>query len=323
MVWSRSQRVWLLTSVVGLVSLVCAFNVATLSSTTAQVTQKHSYNDGMLGEANANGKTESAPTFATEVARRDDAQPSDHNLWPKSVLSDQAIRTALDASTADDAITSLAPVAEDYHAHQHIRLIGAICRGALKETTTVPKVDPASVDGQSRLKLSEFLKTYCGNVVELSKKVEAISARHPTAVLSEREEYVDALFALPRTEATADKIIDEIVNSPDLRESVWHAEKLGSFAATKGPLARFQKYLRNYSTDSERRAVFEIVGELLNCPRLGGCGTNQFHLAYECSTARNCRPGEDLFAYRRRTTSPELYQAAEQIAAEIQTERYH
>jgi hypothetical protein len=235
---------------------------------------------------------------------------------------DKAIRDALAANTAAAAIASLATVAGDANVSQHLSLIGATCRGSIRLTTNAKGIDRESVEGGARAKLSDFSKTYCGDVPTLLNQIATVRSKYSATQISEREKFVEALFAAKRTESTANAIINEILASPDLRQSVYAAEGLSALSSEDEPLSNWRRYLPRLATQEDRRIAFTIAGELLNCPRLGGCGTNQFYLAYQCVRVMNCAPGEDLLSYRRRTTSPMLYQAAEQIAAAMQARRY-
>ncbi len=71
-----------------------------------------------------------------------------------------------------------------------------------------------------------------------------------------------------------------------------------------------------------RLYLFALAGEMIGCQQHRGCGPNEILSMHECLMGRGCRPNEDLLSYRRRTTSPMLYQAAEQIAAAMQARRY-
>ena len=100
------------------------------------------------------------------------------------------------------------------------------------------------------------------------------------------------------------------------------AAAISEMAQTSGMMEDIRASVPLASNALDSYKPYTIAAEIIACQRFRGCGPNEVLSMYQCLTEHACQRGEDLLSYRRRTTSPMLYQAAEQIAAAMQARRY-
>jgi hypothetical protein len=188
-----------------------------------------------------------------------------------------------------------------------------------------------------------YFKQYCGGSSILAKEIEALLApvdaklkslglaaiaRGETKVEIGEPQYLKDLYKLQEASKTSIDAADAVINQllirkdPDFVRNV--AAQLATATEGQGSLAAWNAILPPNAKAAEREQIFMIAGELLVCPVVSACRSNAVFTMYECSIGGSgrCQHGEDLLSYRRRTTSPMLYQAAEQIAAAMQARRY-
>jgi hypothetical protein len=190
----------------------------------------------------------------------------------------------------------------------------------------------------------EFFLSYCGGSDELTNLInaalkpqeEALKLRvldavrrgveyQPVGLAKNVLDRETLMRASKSSVQAADAVINEMLveKDPDAARTL-AGGVLAAASAENGALSALNVYLPHDVTWKERSTVFTIAAELIACQRVQGCGQNSPLALWECGVAgsRRCQPGEDLLAYRRRTTSPMLYQAAEQIAAAMLARRY-
>ena len=190
---------------------------------------------------------------------------------------------------------------------------------------------------------SIFIAQYCGDVSQLVARIDAALApglsnlkrriqeakAHGVEFAGdpspERWSNLEKLTSASSTSIEAtDALINEglVERDPVIARNI--AERLVPASEGNGTLATWNDYLPPLLPKAERTLVFTIAAELNVCNRSQACGANRPLAMYLCAFTghRTCQPNEDLLAYRRRTTSPMLYQAAEQIAAAMQARRY-
>ena len=186
-----------------------------------------------------------------------------------------------------------------------------------------------------------FLSNYCGDAPTLIRTIDAVLAPYEADLrrrvldainrgvefvprLSKREHDLEQLIIASRTsEKAADALINEIFVSTNPISAQGLGSSLAGASMDNGSLNAWNDYLPPNLSIPDRFLVFKIAVDLNVCRRLAGCGVNTVLTFAACANAgARCQVSEDLLSYRRRTTSPMLYQAAEQIAAAMQARRY-
>jgi len=276
---------------------------------------------GTLNVAQSNG-SESSEQIQIVSA---DEGTNNLNMALTESFSNSLISEAWAANSAFAALERLNKIdVNDARANSYAKMIAGACNASNRITSIDELADPGSVNALTRATLSNFLSVYCGDLSLVNLKVAALLEKSPTLKRSPRGEFLNTLIgAENKSIVTADAFINEMLVSSDLVETVHFASLVSNWAREGGPLAKWNKYLPDRINESDRIAAYTIAGELVACQRLRGCGANQLLLASECiRPGISCKPNEDLLSYRRRTTSPMLFQAAEQIAAAMQARRY-
>jgi len=169
-----------------------------------------------------------------------------------------------------------------------------------------------------------FLNSYCGDVSKLDLLITQRLGPDETAFKSRPrdEDLLRLLLAKPSREV-ADALINEVLFAQDVDSARLIAPLVSEMTKPGGPLEAWQEFLPERPSNAELITIFTIAGETISCQQHRGCGANELLSMYQCLLEPNgCQLGEGLLAYRRRTTSPMLYQAAEQIAAAMQARRY-
>ena len=220
--------------------------------------------------------------------------------------------------------------------------VSSACKAALKPYSS-EAVQPSNVVMQNHAKAAAiFLAQYCGDAPALIAQIDAALApgvedvkRRGLHAIAHNVEFVprqqpkrlENLEKLRVASATsveaADAVINEILLGRNPSSARGFAGSLAGASVGTGALSSWNDFLPPRLPWEERNLVFTIAAELNVCNRVRGCGANTALTMFECAIAgRRCQPNEDLLSYRRRTTSPMLYQAAEQIAAAMQARRY-
>ena len=203
-----------------------------------------------------------------------------------------------------------------------LHIIRSSCKVANFRASKI-KIPRGQLEINQKQAVEAFLKSYCGDVAKLDLLITQRLGPNETAFKSRShdEETMLLLAAKPSNEL-ASALINDVLTSPDVDLARLTAPLISRMTKTSGPLEDWQKFLPENPSFADLNAVYTIVGEIISCQQHRGCGSNEILSMHECLMGRGCQPGEDLLAYRRRTTSPMLYQAAEQIAAAMQARRY-
>jgi hypothetical protein len=264
---------------------------------------------------------------------------TDHD---KSYFDINNVEAAWAASTGSAALDQLRNSdLTDSQVVAFLMLARASCKIALYYSDPSSKAATNVLSSNNALANAQFLDNYCGRDEKLIQRIDlALSparekmkrefpalARGETTQQRPPEQDTDLdklISASHKSSVAADALINELLaaRSPDAARIL--AQALSSATEGEGVLVAWNKYLPTNAQRLERIEAFTIAGELLACQRLAGCGPGAVLSMYQCAVGGpgRCQPGEDLLSYRRRTTSPMLYQAAEQIAAAMQARRY-
>lgn len=221
--------------------------------------------------------------------------------------------------------------------------VRSACRVA-QQQSAIPATDLENLAVANNVRATRlFLAQYCGDASALIGRINAAlgpgeAALKQAALASLERGEVMAPISQPKrfsdlekmvaasqtSSVAADAVVNELLVSKSPDEARNLASLLASASENQGALALWKKYLPTNVSRIERQQIFALSGEISSCQRLQTCGINSLYSLYECSIGGGgrCQPNEDLLSYRRRTTSPMLYQAAEQIAAAMQARRY-
>ena len=170
-----------------------------------------------------------------------------------------------------------------------------------------------------------YLTNYCGDVGSLVHDIDAkieIVAQAKLEPPKESQDLAKLMEAGIKSSEVADAVVNEILMSRDPDKARNLAMMLSAGLEPGGALVKWREFFPPLAGRAEYIQAFTNAGELIACQHVGGCGPNQPLSFFTCLMAQSCLPNEDLVAYRRRTTSPMLFQAAERIAAEMQVRRY-
>jgi len=188
-----------------------------------------------------------------------------------------------------------------------------------------------------------FGAQYCGDVSLLVARIDFALAPHIADLKRRIEDSIARgvefegkpppqqwinLEKLTVASATSIEATDALINEGLVQKDPFMArniaERLVPASEANGTLADWNAYFPPSLPKAERSHVFTIAAELNACSQIQACRANRPFVLYQCAHFghRTCAPNEDLLSYRRRTTSPMLFQAAEQIAAAMQARRY-
>ena len=171
--------------------------------------------------------------------------------------------------------------------------------------------------------LESFLTSYCGDVAKLDLLIsQRLGPNDLVFKARQRDEETMLLIAAKPSNEVANALINEVLSARDVDEARLIAPLIYGMTKTGGPLEAWQEFMPDNPSFAELSSAYTIAGEMISCQQHRGCGANEILSMHECLMGRGCQPNEDLLSYRRRTTSPMLYQAAEQIAAAMQARRY-
>ena len=275
------------------------------------------------------------------------APPTNSNPLPKPSdgfgYQDKLVKI-WDASTAQEAWNLLenSDLSEPVVSHLLDKIV-ATCQHAHKTYDGLPPSTSNAIAVNHDKAVDIFVAKYCGNSSVLVARIDAALAPGladlKLRVLdsikrgvefvgkpsSKRWSDIEKLTVASKSSIeAATALINEGLReiNPVMARNL--AERLVPASEGNGALATWNDYLPPLLPGADRTLVFTIAAELNVCSRSQACGANRPLAMYECAFAghRTCQPNEDLLSYRRRTTSPMLYQAAEQIAAAMQARRY-
>jgi hypothetical protein len=221
--------------------------------------------------------------------------------------------------------------------------VRATCKDAQKPHNGIP-VSASSAIAASNAKATDiFVARYCGDVELLVARIDAALApgeadlkrRYFESIKQgvefvgkpqpkNREDLQKLIVASATSALAADAVINEMLTEKNPYTARSLTRELALSSESGRSLAAWNDFLPPDVSRADRIRVFSIAGELNICSRVRGCEGNRPLTIYECPFPgqATCYPNEDLLSYRRRTTSPMLYQAAEQIAAAMRARRY-
>jgi hypothetical protein len=242
------------------------------------------------------------------------------------VFANSDLTAAYAATNAQEALAILDRVdVADPMRTNLIKMIGVTCRTASKPLLASDDTSEGSTAKNHRDSLVGYLASYCGDLRALQAKTDAMLATtaHLSLAHPKRDQDLSTLLeAGVTTTALANAIINEVLTTTDPDKAKNLGVMLSAGLEPGGALVNWNAYLPPQSPRSERIQVVSMAAEMLTCSYAHGCGPNQPIAMFNCVLTQTCQPGEDLLAFRRRTTSPILYRAAEQIAAEMRKRRY-
>ncbi len=245
-----------------------------------------------------------------------------------AVLGTSHLLSAYSAVTAQEALKLLSfEDPADPMIRNLLKLIRTTCKSA---AVNVSRVGVSLIRAGQTEKLhleasTAYLANYCGDseslvaAIDASLSASAQLVQHPPKNYQDLEKLFNAGVKTPEL---ADAFINEVLIAVDPDQARNIAMMLSAGLEPGGPLVKWRELFPPHATTSEFVQSFTIAGELTACQRSGGCRANQPLTFFTCLLPANCVAGEDLLSYRRRTTSPMLYKAAEQIAAAMQARRY-
>jgi hypothetical protein len=326
--------------------LVALLITAALLALTKNNSQKNAASQGIITVTDTHQDAEPTNSSTKDVSQEPVFQKPGGNLNSQlaraenSPLDINNIQAAWAAASGSEALEKLKNSdLSDSQVIAFLMLARASCKIALHYSDPANQPDVNRLSDNARAN-SQFVDHYCGRDAKLIQRIDlALSSAREKMLQQpalangeitrqagpEQDSDLDKLIAAShKSSAAADALINELLaaRSPDAARIL--AQNLSSATENQGVLASWNQYLPANAQRIERMEAFTIAGELLACPRLAGCGPGAVLSMYQCAVGGpgRCQPGEDLLSYRRRTTSPMLYQAAEQIAAAMQARRY-
>ena len=245
------------------------------------------------------------------------------NTHPQSDSEKAIAASAWAAQTANEALKiTQSSEANESRFNILLNMVRASCKVASFRASKL-KNPRGQLEINQKQALADFLVNYCGDVSKLDSLItQRLGPNNSAFQPRQRDEETMLLLAAKPSNEVANALINEVLSAPDVDMARLTAPLISEMMKTGGPLESWQEFLPENPSFAELNTTFTIAGEIISCQQHRGCGANEILSMHECLLGRGCRPGEDLLNYRRRTTSPMFYQAAEQIALAMQARRY-